>query len=201
MSCEAGVGIQAGWWQWHQLSSPDYGHLAVVRADGSGSVCGTERLPLAPVGPVLLSVGEVVVGYEQMVQDDTCFMTGTSHPSASSSTSLPRKRPRHRRQPESPTRTAELSVNSCLHSHGAAARPVFGEFAHHHPDRGAARRSIFEALSSHSGAAIVAACGGLAMLDACRPVRHSVAGCGARGVGLRWGAGSAGCAGSGGASR
>lgn len=80
VSCEVGVGIRAGWWQWHRLSSPGCGHLAVERADGAGSASSADRSQRDPIEPVLLSEGEVVVGYELVVQGDARFMAGTSFP-------------------------------------------------------------------------------------------------------------------------
>lgn len=80
VSCEVGIGILTGWWQWHELSSPDCGDLALDTADGSSSVGSADWSRLNPIEPVLLSEGDVVVGHFMVKQGDSRLIGATSKP-------------------------------------------------------------------------------------------------------------------------
>lgn len=80
VSCEVGVGILAGWWQWHTMSSHDCAYLAVETADGAGPADDSDWSRLNPIEPILLSEGDVVVGYQTVGQDASRLIGATSHP-------------------------------------------------------------------------------------------------------------------------
>lgn len=80
VSCEVGIGILAGWWQWHELSSPDCEYVAVETPDGADSDGATDGSRIDPTEPILLNSGDVVAGIGMVIQDESRSMTGTNHP-------------------------------------------------------------------------------------------------------------------------
>lgn len=79
-SCEVGVGILPGWWQWGEQSAPDCIYVVVDTGDGLGQALHESRARRDARSPILLSDGEIVLGYSDTQDEPSSFVAATSSP-------------------------------------------------------------------------------------------------------------------------
>ncbi|WP_420439313.1 hypothetical protein [Candidatus Poriferisodalis sp.] len=72
-SCEVGVGILAGWWQWTEQSSPECIYVVVDTGDELDQALHRSHTRRDARSPVLLSEGEIVLGYSDSKDEYSGF--------------------------------------------------------------------------------------------------------------------------------
>ena len=79
-SCEVGVGILPGWWQWGEQSAPNCIYVVVTTGDGLGQAPHEGHTRRDARSPILLSDGEVVLGYSDAEDVASSYVAATSSP-------------------------------------------------------------------------------------------------------------------------
>ena len=80
VSCEVGVGIVAGWWQWAEQSSPECIYVVVDTGDELDQQLHRSQTRRDARSPILLSEGEIVQGYADTEDEYSGFTAATSYP-------------------------------------------------------------------------------------------------------------------------
>ena len=80
VSCEVGVGILAGWWQWTEQSSPECIYVAVDTGDELDQALHRSHTRRDARSPILLSEGEIVQGYSDSKDEYSGYTAATSYP-------------------------------------------------------------------------------------------------------------------------
>ena len=80
VSCEVGVGLLPGWWQWSEFSASRCIYVVVDPGDELDHLLrrGTTRRDARE--PILLREGEIVEGYSDSKGESSSFIAGISHP-------------------------------------------------------------------------------------------------------------------------
>jgi len=79
-SCEVGVGILAGWWQWTEQSSPECIYMVVDTGDELDQALHRSHTRRDARSPILLSEGEIVLGYSDSKDEYSGYTAATSYP-------------------------------------------------------------------------------------------------------------------------
>ena len=80
VSCEVGVGILPGWWQWNDQSASDCIYVVVDTGDELDQALHQSQARRDARSPILLSEGEIVQGYSDSGEEFSSFVAATSHP-------------------------------------------------------------------------------------------------------------------------
>ena len=80
VSCEVGVGILPGWWQWSEQSSPKCIYVVVDTGDELDQASHQSHTRRDARSPILLSEGEIVQGYSDTKDEFSSYIAATSHP-------------------------------------------------------------------------------------------------------------------------
>ena len=81
VSCEVGDGILPGWWQWSEGSADDCIYVVVDSGDGLDQRRHQSRPRRDARSPILLSEGEIVLGYSDTEDEFSSYIAAISHPS------------------------------------------------------------------------------------------------------------------------
>lgn len=79
-SCEVGVGILAGWWQWTEQSSPECVYVVVDTGDELDQALHRSHTRRDARSPILLSEGEIVLGFSDSKDEYSGYTAATSYP-------------------------------------------------------------------------------------------------------------------------
>ena len=80
VSCEVGVGILPGWWQWSDQSASDCIYVVVDTGDELDQALHQSQTRRDARSPILLREGEIVRGHSESEDEFSSFIAATSYP-------------------------------------------------------------------------------------------------------------------------
>ncbi len=80
ISCEVGVGIQPGWWQWSEQSASECIYVVVDTGDELDQTLHQSQARRDARSPILLREGEIVEGYSDSKDELSSFTAAASYP-------------------------------------------------------------------------------------------------------------------------
>lgn len=80
VSCEVGVGILPGWWQWAEQSASECIYVVVDTGDELDQMLHQSQSRRDARSPILLREGEIVEGYSDNKDEFSSFTAATSYP-------------------------------------------------------------------------------------------------------------------------